>query len=377
MRRLIRFHFMHRLVLFASLCLLLAHPKKGTAQVVNWPNPEVETLYKSAQASLSSGAYQKAIASYQQAIPLAPQLPILYRDLANAYYRAGMYEKAEKTITPLIEKDGADAISFSLASSIQTALKNDKQAKKYLEKGLEKYPSSGYLFYELGKYFEEKRDEQKALTQWVAGLQADPSYPLNYYAAAQSYLLSKTPIWAIIYGEIFANLERSTPRSQEARKLLLAAYKKFYSSPGIAAVPAFGKKEKETIASDFEEAARQTLIKLAPVLADGITTENLIMLRTRFTMDWMANYQKKFPYTLFDYWDTLLREGHFDAYNQWLFGKTENASQFEAWTKFHPEVIPAYNGYYQEHPLMMTGADNYNQGISKKIFESTPNRTKR
>ncbi|MEO6832241.1 MAG: hypothetical protein ABI378_07575, partial [Chitinophagaceae bacterium] len=146
---------------------------------------------------------------------------------------------------------------------------------------------------------------------------------------------------------------------------------------GIVEVPEFGKKEKETVADNFEEAARLTLFKLAPVVADGITTENLIMLRTRFTMDWMANYQSRFPYTLFSYWDAMLREGHFDAYNQWLFGKAENASQFEAWTKFHPDVIPAYNTYYELHPLIMYASDNYNSGVSKKIFEQASGRNKR
>jgi len=368
---------MRCLVFYIVLFRVSLSSSRLAAQAINWPNPEVETLYKSAQASLSSGAFQQAIASYQQAISLAPDLPILYRDLGNAYYRAGRYEIAAKTVEPLIATNRADMFTYSLASSIQSALKNEKQARKYLDRGLEQYPKSGYLYYENGKYYEGQKEESKALANWLQGINREPGYALNYYAAAQSYLLSRKPIWALFYGEIFVNLERNTPRSQEARKLLIAAYRKFFSSTEIVSVPKFGKKQQELSPGNFEAAARSVLIKLAPILADGMNTENLIMLRTRFAMEWMAGYQQKFPVSLFAYWDDLLQQGYFDAYNQWLFGKADNAAQFESWIKFHPKAIPEYEAYYSLHPLMPSGISEYNGGVGKDLFESGVGKNKR
>ncbi len=353
---------------FLYLSLLILFMPVAHAQEA-WPSPEVEALYKSAQASLSSGNFKQAIASYQQAIALAPGKAILYRDLANAYLLSGNYERAQSTISPLIENGQADAQSYALASAVQSALKEDKKARKLLDQGLGKYPGSGFLYHEKGKYYEEKDELQDALKTWQEGIAADPGYHTNYYEAARIYMQTSKPVWTIIYGEIFVNLERYTPRSGETRKMLLAAYRRFYATPDATDVPRFGKNPSAEVPGNFEEAVTQTLLRLAPVTADGITTENLTMLRARFTMDWMATYTAKYPFTLFRYWDDLLRAGHFDAYNEWLFGRAENTAQYDAWVKFHPEAVPAYDSYYAQHPLQPTASDAYNNGSpSKSIF---------
>lgn len=340
----------------------------------SWPSPEVEALYRSAQASLSAGSFRQAIASYQQAIALAPDKPILYRDLTNALLLSGNYSKAEHTIMPLIEKGNADAQSYALASAVQSALKEDKRARKLLDQGLEKYPNSGFLFHEKGKYYEEQGEIQDALHSWLTGISVDPGYHINYYEAARAYMKTTKPVWAIIYGEIFVNLERFTPRSGESRKLLLAAYKRLYATPNEEDVPRFGKGSASKTAQNFEQTLTQVFMRLAPVTSDGITTENLTMLRTRLAMEWTNSYAAKYPFTLFQYWDDLLRTGHFDAYNQWLFGRAENQAQYDAWVKFHPEAIPAYEKYYSAHPLQPTAADAYNDAVLKGIFIGTQKR---
>ncbi len=350
----------------AAIALLLA--SFAVKAQTGWPSPEVEALYKSAQASLASGAFRQAIASYQQAIALAPGQMILYRDLASAYLLSGNYNRAESTISSVIEKGEADAQSYAIASAIQTALKEDKKARRLLDKGIERYPASGFLFHEKGKYYEEQGELQDALKYWLEGIAADPAYHINYYDAARAYMQTSKPVWAILYGETFVNLERFTPRSNETRKLLLSAYRRFYATPDAADVPRFGKNASSAAPRSFEEAVSQTLLRLAPVVADGISTENLTMLRTRFTMDWMASGAAKYPFTLFNHWDDLLRAGHFDAYNQWLFGRAENGAQYEAWVKFHPEAVKNYEAYYGQHPLLPTAADAYNDGVLKGIF---------
>ena len=365
----IRFAYHSRQLFFC--CLFLTVPALAISQVINWPNPEVEALYRRAQSSLAAGAYRQAIASYQQAIPLAPEETILYRDLANAYYRSGEFKKAATTIDPVIDDGRGDPIAYALASSIQSGLKEEKKAKKLLDKGIDKFPNSGYLFHERGKLYEEQSDERQALQNWVDGIAADPAYYLNYYDAAKSYLLTTKPVWTIIYGEIFVNLERQTPRSAEARKILLAAYQKFFSTPDLIDVSKYEKDGKQKSPESFEQAVRRTLYKLAPVVADGINTENLTMLRVRFTIEWMHRFQNKYSFTLFSSLDELIRQGHFDAYNQWLFGKADNPAEFTSWNNFHPLAIAAYDSFYLAHPLQMTASDARNGNISKDIFPNS------
>ncbi len=350
----------------AVLALCVFGPSVGAQ--INWPSPEVEALYKSAQASLASGAFRQAIASYQQAIALAPGQAVLYRDLASAFLLSGNYARAGSTITPLIDKGEADAQSYAIASAVQSALKEDKKARKLLEKGLERYPASGFLQHELGRYYEEKGADDEALKAWLEGIATDPGYHINYYEAARAYMRTSKPVWAILYGEIFVNLERYTPRSGEAKKLLLAAYKRFYATPDASDVPRFGRNGSGDQPENFELTVAQTLLHLAPVMSDGVSSENLTMLRTRFAMDWMAANHARYPFTLFRYWDDLLRSGDFDAYNQWLFGRAENGAQYDAWIKFHPDAVSAYEQYYASHPLQPSASDAYNDRHLKGIF---------
>lgn len=353
--------------------LTLGIKRTTSAQTaVTWPSPETEQMYNQARDYMSKGNLRQAIPLFQQLVNLAPDQMIVYRDLGNAYYLSGNYEQADKTLTPVIESGKADEQCFQVAATTKVALKEEKKAKKLLAKGIEKFPYSGLLYYQYGKIYDDTYDQSSALEKWIAGIAAAPAYRINYYEAARTYYLTKKPVWAIIYGEIFINQEQLTPRSYETRKMIMAAYRKIFATVSNEPVKAFDKSLTVKEPANFEEAVTQTLMKLAPVVNDGISTENLVMLRTRFMMDWQATYANKYPFTLFTFHENLLREGKFDAYNQWLFGKVENAQQYEGWMKFHPEAIPGLQAWMERHPLQPTAADNYNTGKLKGIFPENP-----
>jgi hypothetical protein len=163
--------------------------------------------------------------------------------------------------------------------------------------------------------------------------------------------------WAILYAEMFINIEQQTPRSHDMRKMLMNAYTKLFQSVEAAK---FGKTAP-TRAANFERAVYNTYIKLSPVVRDGFTAENLTMLRTRFMMDWFTmGYNKRYPFSLFSRHDDMIRNGYFDIYNQWLFGKAENAAVFDAWTKFHPEAIAELNEYLKANMYRPGAADFHN-----------------
>src|SRR5205809_3077766 len=120
------------------------------------------------------------------------------------------------------------------------------------------------------------------------------------------------------------NIESLTERSTEVKKMLLDTYKqKLFTD--------IDKKDKKQ--SEFEKAVAGTYDKQSSLTAKGITIESLNMIRTRFILDWFANYAAKFPFKLFDYQQQLVREGMFEAYDQWLFGPVDNLTAFDLWTK--------------------------------------------
>ena len=77
------------------------------------------------------------------------------------------------------------------------------------------------------------------------------------------------------------------------------------------------------------------------IASAGINTEILSMIRARFILDWF-NSSNAPAFKLFNYQQQLLREGLFDAYNQWLFGSSQNLSAFQNWVNTHSEEYNAF-----------------------------------
>jgi tetratricopeptide (TPR) repeat protein len=359
---------MNRIARAIIMCALTSMSLHLSAQTT-WPSPEVERMYKEARDLHSQGKLQPAIKMYLQALNIAPEVMILYRDLGQAYYLTGAYQNAKETLDPVIKHDAADEQTFQIMAATLTALNDRKKARSILQKGLEKYPHSGLLYHDLGAWYEADQNMEDALKAWLDGIEADPAYHVNYYEAARAYMYSnKPPIWSIIYGEIFINIEQQTPRANETRTMLLAAYRKLFNSVLKAEPPKFKGKKGEEAESSFEQAVYDVYMKLAPVVTDGITTENLTMLRTRFMMDWTLQHSGKYPFSLFYRQDKMIRDGYFDIYNQWLFGRAENQQQFEAWKQFHPDDLPDFEEWLQDNKYRPAAGDFYNKKEVKGIF---------
>lgn len=350
--------------------LALGFHMQVRAQVSEWPTPEAEQMYRQAKEYLSKGGVQQAIVLYRQALQLAPDMVLLYRDLAQALNLAGSYNEAYETIAPILASKRADEHIYQIAAIALAGKGERKKARKLLEKGIAQFPHSGLLYYELGKSYEAIGDKEYALDSWLQGIENDPGYHLNYYEAAKMYAEAGQPIWVLLYGEIFVNLEQYTTRSVEMRKLILTSYENLYRNTSSLPIPKYGQQSVGAeIAKDFETAVRQIMLQLAPVVSDGITVENLTMLRTRFVMEWQTTYAARFPFTLFIYHDKMLRTGHFDAYNQWLLGQVHNIHEFNAWTEFHSKAIPDYENWALQNPFYPTAADAYNKRELGKLFK--------
>ena len=195
---------------------------------------------------------------------------------------------------------------------------------------MKQFPGSGALYNEYGELLWGKGNTD-AINQWEKGIETDPNYSGNYYNAARYYFVTTDKVWALIYGEMFVNMESYSPRTAEIKSLLLDAYKKFFTDD-----VALNKKDN-TNKNDFTKAVSDNLNKNAVVISSGITPESLVMLRTRFILDWFEKDAARFPNRLFEHQRQLLQEGMFDAYNQWLFGAADNLSVYENWTKTHPD----------------------------------------
>ncbi|OSZ79244.1 hypothetical protein CAP35_13600 [Chitinophagaceae bacterium IBVUCB1] len=357
-----------RLFSILAVCML---PLAGMAQG-QWPSPEVEQMYHNAREQMMSGNLKQAIITYRQAIQLAPDKMILYRDLAHAQYLSSEIDAALLTLDPILKSGEADDQAYQTAAACYLAKNEGKKAKTMLQEAVRRYPHSGLLYNQLAKQQEQEGDNEGALSTWLTGIQQDPAYHISYYEAARMYMGTTKPHWAVIYAEVFLNIEQHTPRAEETKDMLLGAYMRMYDRMGQATVPKYkGATTTNPAASGFETAVYNTYLKLSPVVSDGITAENLIMLRTRFLMEWQRSYSRRYPFSMFVRMDDMLRNGYFDIYNQWVFGQIDNPQQFEAWTKFHGDAMPKIEEWLKQHPYRPTAGDFYNDKNIKGIFIQT------
>jgi tetratricopeptide (TPR) repeat protein len=307
---------------------------------------------ETARNFMRSGDWDNAILVLNRALTQDPNNMELQKDLTLSYYYKRDYTKALEQVKPMLEREDVDVTVYQIGGNIYKALEEVKEADKLYKKGLKKFPNSGPLYSEYGELLWEKKD-YNAIKLWEKGIEVAPSFAGNYYNAAVYYYYTKDKIWTLIYGEIFVNMEYLTERATEMKKLLLSTYKeKLFNNLGA-------DKTQDKHENAFTKAVQQTFDKEASLVSRGITTETLTMVRTRFILDWFADYASKFPFRLFDYQQQLIRDGMFEAYNQWLFGTAENLSAYDQWTKNNSEAYSKFTAFQRGRVFKMPTGQYY------------------
>ena len=309
-------------------------------------------LYETAKNFMRVGDFDNAIIVLTRALAQDKDNLEMQKDLVMSYYYKRDYTKAVDGVKELVDRDDADVVVFQIAGNVYKALEQPKDCERIYKKGLKKFPKSGPLYSEYGELLWATKD-YSAISQWEKGIEVDPAYSGNYYNAAVYYFYTKDKVWSILYGEIFVNMESLGERGASMKEMLLKAYKeKLFSTADLM-------KDEEKNKSEFAKAFLQTMSKESSLANKGLNPEVLTMIRTRFILDWYQTYAAKFPFRLFDYQQQLIREGMFDAYNQWLFGPVEDLAAYDNWTKTHNEEYTALNNFQKTRIFKMPAGQYY------------------
>jgi tetratricopeptide (TPR) repeat protein len=307
---------------------------------------DVKTLQATARTFMLSGDYNNAIVVLNRALQLDKNSLELQKDLVQTYYLKQDFEKALEGVKVLVERDDADVMTFQIAGNVYKALEEVKDCEKMYKKALKKFPKSGPLLSEYGELLWAMKD-YAAIEKWEEGIRVDPAFSGNYYNAAMHYFYTKDKVWSLVYGEIFVNMESLSQRGAAMKELLLKGYKeKLFADPDLM-------KGEEKNKSEFARSYLTVMNKQSGLTSKGINIETLTMIRTRFILDWYATYAGRYPFRLFDYQQQLIREGMFEAYNQWLFGPIENLSAYDNWTRVHNEQYTTFNSFQKSRVFKM------------------------
>lgn len=311
-------------------------------------------LQETAKLMMQQGDFANAVTALEKAAQLEPNNFELLKDLSFANYLKRDFAKAIEVGKPLIQRAEADEQVFQILGMSYKSIAQYKECAKLYKDALKKFPNSGVIYNEYGELLEmDDNNVGDAIVKWEKGISIDPGFSGNYYNAARYYTKKGEWIRVLLYAEIFLNLESYSARVEDAKKGLLTAYQNLFKAGNIQEATA----AKGVTA--FEKALLETYAKATGLAKDGINIDNLTTIRTRFVLEWFQGKQQQYPFQLFDRQQYLLREGLFEAYNQWLFGGIINADAYQLWQNTHPKEEAGFKTFQQSRVFKIPAGQYY------------------
>jgi len=131
--------------------------------------------------------YAGAIAKYEQAMQLKPELFTLWGEIGNLYTQMGDSAKALDAYRKLVEKDPANTDARLAAVDILFGNKDLDGARKMLE-GLDfAAVTNANALYNVGVHFYNAQDGKEAIRYWEKVIEIDPAMVDAYFQLGNAY----------------------------------------------------------------------------------------------------------------------------------------------------------------------------------------------
>lgn len=299
---------------------------------------DADALHETGRGFMRQGDFPSALQAFDKALELKPDDIDILKDKAFVFYLQRDFAGTIDLCKKITARKDADAQSFQILGLAYKAIAETKESEKMYKQALTRFPKSGALNCDYGEFL-SSTNPAEAIKYWEKGIEVDPNYSGNYYFATKYYAQKGNIIWGLLYGEIFVNIESLSKRTEEIKNILYGGYKKLFDDVSI-----LDKSKQST--SAFEKQVALNLGNLTSFGRYDVSPEMLTALRTRFLLTWYSNSDSKsIAFHLFEYQRTLLREGYFDAYNQWLIGPIADTQKYQQWMQQHGDNIKAFQQY--------------------------------
>lgn len=331
-------------ILILPFLLLVAIFAQAQAGVVD--------AHKQAMDKAKEGNLDKALSIIKDAEITYPNNLSLLKDEAFINTWKKDYANAIEAGKKLVDNAEADEQCFQILGSAYRADSKYEAAEKVYQAGIEKFPQNSLLYAEYGDALKQNGKMAAAKVAWEKGIELNPSISSNYYFLTKFYSEHKNPLWSVIYGEMFANIESFSNRTTEIRSIVMNQYTALFAAPNIL-------QEYITNGQPFEKAVAGTLAQFQDMVSGGVTPESLYALRGQFIVNWFnGDNAKNFPFKLFDRQQQLLKLGIFEAYNQWMFA-SYNQSQFNSWGHMHDGLIKEFSKFQKASMFKVPKGEYY------------------
>lgn len=326
------------------------------------PKTEAISLGMKAIELMDNGEINESIKLLKKAEKLDPENYNYPYEIGFAYMKKGDLKKAIDIFEKVVKYDN---ITDQCYQMLGNAYDMDNQRNKAIiayTKGLKLFPEAGNLYYELGVV---QDDLSTALTYFEKGIEVDPTYPTNYYAASRIFLLhSENEVWGMIYGEIFMNIERGSKRTEEISKLLYDTYSSEITFSGNEKGVSFCKNvitinDPDNIKFPFGLMVYEPILTLAIISVDTINLRSLNIIRTSFAEGYASNeLAADYPNLLFSWHQELIKLEYIEAYNYWVLSQG-NPSEFEEWYQNNKEAFTEFIDWFSDNPMKITNENKF------------------
>ena len=268
------------------------------------------------------GASEKIL---QTAIKNYPE-HIHYRiELAQEYRAQNKLNESSEVLQKTLHDQLENKDVFLLLTDNYYRIGAYKKALKTINKGLAHYTNNGLLFEKKGGVYEALQKSKKATEAYATGINKDPAFLENYLNLARLTVRADNPEKACVLAEIYILKNPNSKNIIDAKKILRASYRNLYLN--------FNENlylnNKDSCMSLFIDLYKRN----AENLALGIDAISLCKLRSKIAMQAIST--GALPYHLETVWNTLMREGYFEAYHYWLFAAIEDPNTYTAWLQYH------------------------------------------
>ncbi len=156
-------------------------------------NPNnAEGYAKLSQAWYKQGNYAGAIAAYDQAIDLNPQIPVsielgtAYQRLAEELNKQGKQEQAIAAYRQAIQEKPQELSNYLNLGTLLEKQENWAAAALLYENALKKFPKNVAIFTQLGVVWQQQGKSEKALSMYWQAIQLDPNGVAAYRYLAEA-----------------------------------------------------------------------------------------------------------------------------------------------------------------------------------------------
>lgn len=187
------------------------------------PPKNYDAMVDMAIVKMDDGQFADSKALLEEVLSKAPDHYLANYELGYLLIQCRQYKAALPLLLRIENSSEVTDRYYQILGSLYDLMGDPGKGIDTFMKGLQRFPDSGRLHVELGMMYQKENQVMKALETYEKGILAEPMFPSNYFYAGLILLGSSEPVWGLMYGETFINLEPDTQRSEVMRKEMYGA----------------------------------------------------------------------------------------------------------------------------------------------------------